>query len=506
MSVVARQIAPGIAALPQAAPDDARARGHAARSTFDASALFRAARLVLATGVGLGLLSLLVCSLFSRYTSHAFQMADLLHQDGFLGGQAAWYTQWTGRFASNFTWLAAIAAGPSAVRVLPTVYTVAFGAALWFALPRAAALGGRRLDGVNRLLAVEVVLFATLAITPALWFDLYKLTGLITYMTPLVLGTAALAVALRAIDSGRPDRRGMILLGLLTAVAAGYSDTFAGLQPVLVAGLALCALRLRRSRRRTAMRCGIVAAGGTAVGLVALMAAPGNAVRRSLYPPPPHLTTAIGWSIRDAWGFLTGPVAHSGVALPLVAGAFLVLGLSAGAPGRGLTWRRALVAIGGLCVVLVTTHLPAEQMTSQPPPARSEVIPTYALVLVVALLAWWSGVSLAGARRTAAWNLRLSGAAVLVLLAAVPALTLVEVAQSWHAMSAYAAAEDRQWQLAESAAPHSDVVVPQVTSTGIGPLSHDSLQELQSRPGYWTNQAFAEYFGLRSVRVATSSR
>ena len=473
-------------------------------SDAGASTSVRAARVLLTTGTGLGLVALLACSLFARYTSHAFQMADLLRRSGYIGGQIAWYTGWTGRFSSNATWLAAVAPGPVMARVLPTLYLVLWGAALWFTLPRVAALAGRGLDGVARLLAVEVILFATLTITPALWFDLYKLTGEITYLTPLVLGTAALGMALRATRDGRLSNGAALALGLLSAFAVGYSDTWAGVQPVLIVGFGVCALFLRGRRRLAALRCGLVAAAGSAIGLVVLVHAPGNAVRRSFYPPPPHLASAIGASIRDAWGFVTGPVAHSGLAVAIVAVAFLVLGASSARRGEtsaGLSLRRVVVAVLAAITVVVAAHLPSEQMTSAAPPPRSEIIPTYAIVAVLALLAWWTGVSLSMRRRRVHLGLAAATAAMVVA----PAMTMTLVAQNWQGMSAYAAAVDRQWQVAAAAPKHADVLVPPVSSTGIGPLSHDPMQELRPNSSYWTNQAVAEYFGLHSVRVDSGS-
>jgi hypothetical protein len=517
MSAVVGPLAPGIRRLlpPATAAQQAADTAHAAIGTDDAglaaSALFRVARLLATGATGLALVALLVCSWFVRYTSHAFQMADLLRQSGFIGGQMVWYQGWTGRFGANATWLAAAAAGPVMARLLPTLYVAAAGAVLWVTMPRVAAMTGRRLGGVSQLLAVEVVLLATLVGAPALWFDLYKLTGSITYVTPLMLGTAALAVGIGAVASGRLGTATAVGLFALCALSMGFSDTYSGVAPVIIAILGLCAAFVARKPLRTvALRAALVAATGSAIGLVVMLRAPGNSVRRSLYPAPPHFTTAVSRAIRDGWQFLTGAPARSGLALLGVAVAFLVLGMVAAPPQHrsarrpGLTLRRALLAVLGLLAVVAVAHLPAEQMTSAPPPPRSEIVPTYATVLAIAFLAWSAGVSLAlrrprlAARSTRRLSLIVATAAVAV----VPALTMAMVARSWVAMSTYAAAEDRQWQQAANAAPGADVVVDPVPSTGIGPLSHDPMQELQPDPAYWVNKAYAEYFGLRSVRVA----
>src|SRR5258706_4060886 len=288
MSAAVRPLAPLVRGLRLRTAGDSDRRGAARVSGAGAWAAVRSARRLLAVGPGLGLVSLLACGWFVRYTSHAFQMADLLHRSGYIGGQIAWYTGWTGRFSSNATWLAAVAPGPGMARILPTVYLLLLGGTLWLTLPRVAALTGRRLDGVARLLAVEVILFATLTITPALWFDLYKVTGSVTYITPLALGTAALGLALRAMSSGPLTRGSALLLGLLSAFAVGYSDTYARVQPILIAGFGVCALFLSGRRRVAAIRCGLVAALASAAGLLLLVHAPGNAVRRSLYPSPPR--------------------------------------------------------------------------------------------------------------------------------------------------------------------------------------------------------------------------
>ncbi len=510
MSVVVHPLAPGVRIL---VPQPAAEVAQGAERGMAGHAAFRAARLVTTVASGAGLLSLLVCGWFVRYTSHAFQMADLLHRSGWIGGQVAWYLGWTGRFGANATWLAAAAAGPGLARVLPGLAMCLWGAVLWVALPRVAAQMGRELSGMARLLAVEVVLLGTLGLAPALWFDLYKLTGSITYITPLALGTAVLGIGLGAMSRGRLDLRTGLLLAVLSALAVGFSDTWAGIQPLLLGGFAVCAGFLAGPRRRAAMRALAVSAIASGVGLIVMLHAPGNTVRRSLYPAPPHLATALAWAARDAGGFLAGPVAHNLPLLAAVVVAFLVLGLTAApardaAPEPGLTLRRALIALLALGAVLVAAHLPAETMTSGPPPPRSELIPGYAVVLFVAFLAWGSGATLAARRRGIASPRRAAVLAIATATAAVavaPATTMALVARSWQAMSTYAAAEDAQWRMAASAPPGSDLVVPAVSSGGIGPLSHESTQELQPSADYWVNQAFAEYFGLHSVRTGTTA-
>ena len=507
MSAAVRPFVPGVRRLLPPASDAARADAPAAAGAA-ASAIVRGAVALAATATGLGLVALLACGWFVRYTSHAFQMADLLHSDGFIGGQVAWYLGWTGRFGSNAVWLAALAPGPGFARVEPTVALLLWGGVLWVALPRVATLTGRRLDGVSRLLAVEVVLFATLGIAPALWFDLYKLTGAITYVTPLALGTAALAVGLGGLRRGRLGRRQVVALAMLSGFAIGFSDTYAGVQPILLACFALCAACLAGRRRAVAIQALFTASCASAVALAVLVAAPGNKVRRALYPPSPNPFTAIGRAIHDGWNFVAGPLAHSGLLLLVVAVAFAVLGMAAQPlrtedtrPAAGLTLRRALLSVLILGAVVAGAHLPAEVMTSVPPPPRSGLIPTYAAVLAVAFLAWSAGVSLAARRGRAVRARRrpIALAAATAALAVAPALTMAMVASNWHSMAAYAAAKDHQWQQAAGAPRNSDAVVDPVTTTGIGPLSHDPLQEAQADPGFWVNQSMARYFGLHSL-------
>ena len=513
MSVVVRPLAPGIPRRVAVGTGVGTPNASEAAAGLSASAWWRALSVVATSATGLALLSLLACSLFVRYTSHAFQMADLLHRSGFIGGQIAWYLGWTGRFAANATWLAAASAGPGLTRVMPTLALAGWGAALWFALPRVAAAAGRRLSGVSRLLSVEVVLLATLTVTPALWFDLYKMTGSITYISPLVLATVALGVGLGALTAGRLRTRQALALVGLGFVAAGFSDTFSAVQLVAIVLLATCALPLRdRSRRAAGLRAALMAASGAAVGLLLLVRAPGNSVRRSVYPATPHLATALGRAIGDSWQFLASSLTHSGLALLGVALAFAVIALASTPTGEarrgrpGLTLRRAAAMLAGTGVIIVVAHLPAEQMTSAAPPARSEIVPSYALVLAIAYLAWAAGVRVAVARpRLGAvrWRLRVPLVVATAAVLLVPVLTMTMVARNWESMAAYAAAEDRQWQQADRAPNGSDAVVDPLRTTGIGPLSHDPMQELQPDPSYWVNQVYAEYFGLRSVRVST---
>ena len=506
MSVGVRAPLPGIS-LPLPRVQEVAARE---ATSLQASAVFRAARLVATVSTGLGLVAVLVCGWFARYAADPYQMAFVLRSFGFIGGQSHWYQVWTGRYGANFGWLAAVAAPPALNRVLPTLFLLGWGLALWLALPRVAAQMGARLQGMSRLLAVEVIVLATLLTTPALWFDLYKLTGSIVYLTPLVLGTAAVGVALGAVSRGHLDLRRALLLALLCFLSIGFSDAYSGVAPVFVAGLAVCLVVMSGPRRAAAGNAALVAAIGTAVGLVVLLRAPGNAVRLATVPARPSPFKAARWALRDTGDFLTGPVAHHAYILLAVAAAFGALGLCARRLHRdapepaGLTARRAMYSLLLVAAVVLGAHLPAEQLSSAPPPPRAEIIPTYAVVLFVAYITWAAGISLARLRavRSPGRAAILSAGVLTAAVAAVGATTMAFTVHDWQAMSRYAQAVDAQWSEAQAAPPGSDVVLPPVNSTGMGPLSHTPVQELQTDPTYWTNKMFARYFGLHSVRVS----
>jgi hypothetical protein len=466
----------------------------------------------------LGALALLLAPLlalgaigwFSRYAADDYCTAGQLATAGFSGAQLNLYAGWSGRFSATLFITLLESFGVAAVPLFAAVAVTLWLVAAAWAIRSLAAAMSWRLDFLASLIMAALLVYATLQITADMPQDLYWQTGLLTYLSPLLLATLYVGWVARCAATPRTSGRWTLSIGIcfaLALLAGGTSETFAVAQ--LAAFALVCPLAwLAGGRPRLVLPLLLAGLAGAVVALAILALAPGNEVRQASASRTP-LSVALPQAIDFTWGWLRLTFARpNAVTLALlVAVPAAVLATSTSlhtAPAQRPIVRVAIGAIA-LLLVVFACMLPAFYALGTNPPGRAQVIPEYVVL---------AGVGLAGALIGAFGRERLapllgrplvSGVATLVLaglLVAGPILTTRRTLQQVAAAREYATRWDQLDQQVRGDRERGiqSVTVSHLASTG----SVQNLDFVGADPNDWFNQCVARYYAVSSIAAVNS--
>lgn len=367
---------------------------------------------------------------WARPMADDFCMAALVRTHGLVGAQSDYFIGWSGRYTGTLATTLAAWAGARALYPLLLALVLSWCVA--------AVVLIRSLPG--GLLAVCLALGAV----PALVQDLYWQDGMLYYLLPVAVDTSLLAILLRfAPSTGRT-----VLLGALAVAAAGCHESAV----VLQCGLCmLVPLALPTWRRHLPALVTIGAA--TALGVVLDLAAPGNTIRASFYPPHAPLL----WAANHAVGQTAQFTAHL---VPLLLTAWLAGALFLPRLPR-LLGSRILLVLFVAWAVAVATIAPCWYAEHQAAPDRNLLFP--AVMLIGAAL--WAGRQFAP-RRAVRPGLRVAASALITgacLLSAAPQL------QAWSTQAPVYAA--RLHTIEAQTHPFIGRFTPIPTPGGFSPLT-----------------------------------
>lgn len=471
---------------------------------------------LLAAALLTALLAFAYLGTFTRYMADDFCQAADTQQFGFLQTQARWYTNWTGRFASNFAIAAAASAGRWVAALLPALVLGLWVAGATWAARQLWLLRRRPASILCPLLLGGLVVFTTVNGAHDLAQTLYWQAGLLTHVAPLVLstyGVGAVLLATRRRLDGQGHRLASALAAALAFAAGGFSESFALLQ---AGGLALAATACYRyraaPRARAALAPLVVSLGAAAAALCVIVLAPGNAMRQEFFQPPPGLPRLAGLTLFYSAAFVPYTVYLSPLNSLLAAALPAWLASRPAAEGGGATLlpretirRLALSAAAGFGLITLSV-LPAVYGMSENLPARARIVPQFVFVCVAAYWGHLAGSAYAGWRRRQAGGARglsaATSAAAVCLLLLPPAAAVLRVGRLLPPARESADAWDR-----------IDGEVRAARTRGETDLFVDSLDDVEARfggvagalklerdPAHAKNQCVARYYGVRSIR------
>lgn len=302
------------------------------------------------------------------------------------------YQGWTGKYTYAFE--------VGALKPLSTPWLPTGGALALWALS-AYALGRRAGYAWYALLLVGT----TIAAAPAVEESFYWQSGVYGY----AVGLALLTLGYWALD------KHPLIAPLIAFILAGTTDTMAVVQLVAIGVLFV----LEPSKRKRLIAVELAAL----LGLAVVLAAPGNAVRRAMYPPSDTFL-AVVFAVRTTGVFLANALRTAPVAL---AGALIIpalLPIPVSITRRDIT-RRLLLVLLSVLAINFTASFTAYFATGTPLPTRAEIIP---ICLSLILLAYGSalvGVRIRQPRPRAAYALAL----------AILAVCFIAAGQNWSLLS-----------------------------------------------------------------------
>jgi hypothetical protein len=445
---------------------------------------------------------------FIRYIADDYCSAVIARTYGLFGGTVNWYLTWSGRFSANFLDSLAGKIGPASPFIGAALALILWLSALVMVLfqlpPSARKALGLPAAGIIPIL----LLFGAFEMSPNIAQSLYWSQGMHSVVPPLILATVLAGLLIRR--SRGPEsrlRNTAYALGaaVLTFLAGGFSETYVAVQTVLL--ILLIGLGLALDPAVFRKRLAVMSTAGLAGSLVALalvVLAPGNHARQIYYPPPPGIADLSRLSILGTLQFLENILISKRHLLTAAILFSLSLMMGSGFFSQerlpipeSLRKRRAVILLPAAALaVQVSCFVPAAYGTSAAPPARTMIIPAFALAASILLLGFLLGQWIPG--RVAVPPSRAARTILLLLGAGIGCLAVVDV--SWNAyrtigvaraMQAYALGWDemnRSLQAAQ-AQGETSASVPAIQN-GIG------LDDIGGDPNTWVNQCASEYFNL----------
>ena len=425
-------------------------------------------------------------SFYIRYMNDDFCLASGARSLGVPDWAARMYVGWSGNVTTfllgGLNASLGLQAQPYSFLLLSAVWWLAAFGALGKMLQRRGVASARLLAA----LLTSSVLLAVVATSPNIYQSVYWQAGRLVYLLPVQLSAVTLWLMVQDRIRGVTQA---LLVGLVQAAASATSVSYA-----LIAFLGLLFLRfaLRKGRRAHALS---VATVGALIGLVVLVAAPGNAVRRSHFPPP-DLFSALACTAGAASTGIVRPWLEA--PLPLLA----VLALSAVAGScfdRGPTFRGRWLLAGLLATAGASAlaQWPACYAASAPLPDRALLVPNAFAIALLAATSW--GLGRASCPQAGSGEARptfVGIALVSALLAAAAADGVLRALDMRERMSAAATAWDlRDRHVREKARiGKRHVLAP--------PLGHVfDLPDLSRDPRTGENLCTAGYYSIESITV-----
>ncbi len=450
---------------------------------------------------------------YSRYLADDFCTAGFVKTIGFWNSQAYWYLNWTGRYAFTFIVSLFEEIGPGIVPWLP-------GAALliWFVSAFALICGlieqvYARKSLIFPAFLAALVLFVLLATLPNVGQDIYWQTGLATYLLPVILGftlgTLLIALTPRYTRFTSAGKTGTILAIFWIAwINSGFSEIATILQMGII-GLVIViqiAVRLREHRFAIPVAPWVAAAAGTALGMLVLIIAPGNAIRQLSYVPHSSLISVFATSIYLSSKYiLQWFIKNSGILWPVLTVAFLA-GFCA--KPASFVWREtapkklfgmALLFLFAVWGLVLACFLASTWALSNEPPERVLILPATVLSLASILFLFVAGSLVQPAFQVQRSPLWIEQAAIaLVFIYFIGAAPLYHSARIYSQKGEAVVFAEKWDQRNQAIQDKIQTGQSQLTVALIG-SNLMGLEHIQTDPGYWINVCAARYYGVEQI-------
>ena len=231
---------------------------------------------------------------YSRFMADDYCVAAAAKKMGLLKSTWYWYKNWSGGYSTSLVDYFLNFVGTKGISFASPVILI-----IWFVVTMCVVLHSlqKRTNIGEKFLAALtltfLIIFITLTLTPNVPQSLYWWTGMRAYLLPIVIFTFYIALY-QWINNRIWSKKEALLLCLvsfaITFLNSGFAETYTPIQFVFFAmAIALIVLTKKIKIGSTAFYFLLSGLIGSLVGLIAMVAAPGNSIRQGSFPPPPDL-------------------------------------------------------------------------------------------------------------------------------------------------------------------------------------------------------------------------
>jgi hypothetical protein len=436
--------------------------------------------------------------IFTRYMADDYcLLVSLSTSENIFGASWNKYLLESNRFSNLFI-LSFWEIFPNSVAFVPTIHLVLWLFGLTWLLYEINHLFHLKLKTPLLFLIAELLILFTLYTTPNVFQVLYWRPGQVTYLTPLVLFSLALAWLVK-ITNQKSVHLNLyaFVLAIFAFFVGGLSETISALNIALIAFILLGVYVYQKNASRkfllTLLPALLV---GTFLALVAMFLAPANALRINPENATPSILEVLLRSLDFTYAFLLGSfkalpvpyIAFIGI-FTLVAYLFFVENKT---PSEYLRVAWLLILIPLITYLLIFTAF-APSAYGQSYPVERVRFPAH-FILNVALIALSICIAylLSHLKLPAFTNHIAFALAILVLLypfwmARVP-LQNYEYRRLWSKRW-----DERQVMIYTAINNgETDLLIPALDG-------YEGTKELDAFPTYWANKCAANYYGVNSI-------
>jgi hypothetical protein len=444
----------------------------------------------------------LALALFCRPAADDYTFAYLANRDGLLGGVRTMYTAWSGRFFSTLVMLAAMRPESSVTNMYSLVpigtMLLLAGSFYWIA-----SLLAR--DVIRRVQASLLLFVLYSALMPSPTEGYYWAAGAITYQLGNALFLILHCLLFTVLRTQTVAQR-LLLFMICVPVAVAVCGSNEVIMLMTVVTLAIGSAQLL-ARRNGAAWIWIALLLVSAATAVAVINAPGNAVRGNAFPNAHNLFYATSRSFMRVLFF-----AHMWLLSPALLATLPFLSAISRPVWKGMQqtslFARWPGSVGAIWFgLLAMTFFPAYWAMGEQVPVR--IVNTVFLFFLLGFpLALQGLIEQFGGAALLESLLTRKSLAISLAVCAFLVLESRNFPQAVHDLIRFARpyqvqSDLRTAQLRDAAQKR----IPTVTLKPLGRLPKTIVSsDLEASPADWKNAAVARYFGLESVAVAPRTR
>ncbi|MDD2922152.1 MAG: DUF6056 family protein [Anaerolineales bacterium] len=337
---------------------------------------------------------------FTQLMADDFCSVYRAEESGMIRSMWYWYITWHGGYSVSFADAILGLFGRNGIAFVVPLAILIWLAALAWTIHVFLNDANTRSNFWQALPFALVILYAAFIVSPSIKTSLLWWAGLRGYIPPLIIFPFYVGLYLH-ISKNTPNGKSLVFWSLISFFImffnSGFSETFTPLQIVMLAAwLVWLFIKKEISKRKdlfSFLSTGLI---GAALGLAAMIFAPGNANRQLTAPPPPPPFEIAGIALKSYADFIAGILStpEKITVLISVALAGLLFG-SLIAQKRNIKIANALlIFIIGLFFVFCCFP-PAAYGQSSSPSEHTLIIPVYVLVFAVLIASFTAGQALA---------------------------------------------------------------------------------------------------------------
>ena len=434
---------------------------------------------------------------FSRFIADDFCSYYYAKELGVFGSALYWYRTWHGGYSVSFMDSLLVLIGPRGIPFVTPIVILIWIVVTTVAVHLLLRKGWRLFDILKSVSLGTAVVYLILLISPKVSQSLYWWGGMRAYVMPIIIFT--FYIALFQWFRNKSAKAGAIIIWsgvsfVIVFAIGGFSETFTPVQLIIflfIISYGLLTLNFRsKDKEFFFLLAGFF---GALVSLLAMVNAPGNAVRQALYPEPANLITVFEIALTGFLTFLhdvfSTPERMLGI-LGIVLGTAWI-GILARNEKAHTFWLIIICLFVGLGLTFLC-FLPAAYGLSAKPYDRTLIIPAYILVVSLLLTSFLLGKLVSNKIEVRSFVHLGFFLATAILITVSAALKSEELYASRHVYSDYA----NKWD-------HVDMQIIQAKHSGEevvlipNMINWAGLDRPTDNPKFWLTACYTHYYGIQ---------